>query len=156
MKLKFDSSQSYQLQAVNSVVNIFEGQPLAKGDFEISFAMEGASIAFTEKGIGNNLVLSEEHILKNIQTIQSKNEITQSEELAISTSDNKKIDYCPLNFTVEMETGTGKTYTFIRSIYELNRVYGFKKFVIVVPSVAIREGSLKNLHITKIIQFIKK
>lgn len=148
MILKFDSSQDYQLKAVHSVVNIFEGQPLTKGDFEISYEMEGASIAFNEKGIGNNLVISAEHILKNIQAIQIENEIAKSEKLIASTSDDHKTDYCPLNFTVEMETGTGKTYTFIRSVYELNKVYGFKKFVIVVPSVAIREGSLKNLQIT--------
>ena len=56
MKLQFSATQDYQLEAVKSVIDIFEGQPLAKGDFEISFAMEGASIAYTETGIGNNLV----------------------------------------------------------------------------------------------------
>ena len=56
MKLQFSATQDYQLEAVKSVIDIFEGQPLAKGDFEVSFAMEGASIAYTEKGIGNNLV----------------------------------------------------------------------------------------------------
>jgi type III restriction enzyme len=66
MKLQFDSSQDYQLTAVQAVVDIFEGQPLAKSDFEISFAMEGVSLAFTEKGIGNNLVLNHEQILQNI------------------------------------------------------------------------------------------
>ncbi len=148
MKLKFSATQDYQLQAVKSVVNILEGQALAKGDFEMSFAMEGSSIALTEKGVGNNLVLSEEQILKNIQKIQAQNGIKQSETLVPSVSDDKKTTFCPLNFTVEMETGTGKTYTFLRSIYELHKVYGFKKFVIVVPSVAIREGTIKNLQIT--------
>lgn len=148
MKLQFDSSQAYQLQAVRSVVNIFDGQPLAAGDFEASFVMENGGIAFTEKGIGNRLILSEKQILKNIQTIQFENELTLSKTLAASISEDKKNEFCRLNFTVEMETGTGKTYTFIRTIYELNKVYGFKKFVIVVPSVAIREGTLKNLQIT--------
>lgn len=64
MKLQFSATQDYQLEAVKSVIDIFEGQPLAKGDFEISLAMEGASIAYTEKGIGNNLVLTESQILQ--------------------------------------------------------------------------------------------
>jgi len=148
MKLQFDSSQDYQLKAIQSVVNIFEGQPLAKGNFELSDAMDGSSVDFGEMGIGNHLVLSESHILKNTQTVQAENDIIPSEKIISSSSDNKKVDFCPLNFTVEMETGTGKTYTFIRTMYELNKVYGFKKFVIVVPSVAIREGALKNLKIT--------
>ncbi len=148
MKIQFDSSQNYQLQAVKSVINLFEGQPLAKGDFEASFAMEGASISFSEKGVGNRLALSAEQILENIQAIQAENKIQASDTLIPSISDDKKTAFCPLNFTIEMETGTGKTYTFLRSIYELNKVYGFKKFVIVVPSVAIREGTVKNLQIT--------
>jgi type III restriction enzyme len=148
MKLQFDSSQDYQIEAINSIINIFEGQPLAKGDYEMSFAKEGASISFTENGVGNNLVLTEKQILKNIQTIQYEKAIKLSENLTPSVSDDKKTEFCPLNFTVEMETGTGKTYTFLRTIYELNKVYGFKKFVIVVPSVAIREGTIKNLEIT--------
>ena len=142
MKLQFSATQDYQLEAVKSVIDIFEGQPLAKGDFEVSFAMEGASIAYTENGIGNNLVLTESQILQNIQTIQARNNIAISESLVASYSEDKKTEYNRLNFTIEMETGTGKTYTFLRTIYELNKVYGFKKFVIVVPKVAIREGKL--------------
>jgi len=175
MKLQFDSSQDYQLQAVKSVINLFEGQPLAKGDFELSFAMEGASITLTEKGVGNNLVLKEEQLLKNLQSVQRENRLVWKEKenketwidenesafhisakLAQSTYQKEveengilvKKDFAFPNFTIEMETGTGKTYTFLRTIYELNKVYGFKKFVIVVPSVAIREGTLKNLQIT--------
>jgi restriction endonuclease len=132
MKLQFSATQDYQLEAVKSVIDIFEGQPLAKGDFEISFAMEGASIAYTENGIGNNLVLTESQILQNIQTIQARNNIVISENLVSSYSEDQKTEYNRLNFTIEMETGTGKTYTFLRTIYELNKVYGFKKFVIVV------------------------
>jgi type III restriction enzyme len=150
MKLQFDGQQAYQLDAIQSIIDIFEGQPLAKGNFELSFAMEKSSIAYTEKGVGNQMVLSDEQILQNIQAIQSDNGITPSSKLEpciyISTDDKKK--EISLNFTVEMETGTGKTYTYLRTIYELNKVYGFKKFVIVVPSVAIREGVLKNLSIT--------
>lgn len=148
MKIQFEGNQSYQLEAVNAVVGLFEGQPLAKGVFETSFAMEGASIAFTEKGIGNNFVLTEEQLLSNVQAVQQKNGLPLSESLVPSLSDDGKTSYTRLNFTVEMETGTGKTYTFLRTVYELNKVYGFKKFVIVVPSVAIREGAVKNLEIT--------
>ncbi|KLT68716.1 DEAD/DEAH box helicase family protein [Flavobacterium sp. ABG] len=148
MKIQFDSTQDYQSKAVNSIINIFEGQPLAKSDFEFSFAMEGASLAFTEKGVANNLLLEKNQILQNVQKIQIENDIEESEGLIESLSDDQKTLFNPLNFTIEMETGTGKTYTFLKTIYELNNVYNFKKFVIVVPSVAIREGTLKNLQIT--------
>lgn len=153
MKLQFSSDQDYQLKAVRSVVNIFEGQPLAKGDFEAWFVEGGdaqsqTSTAYSAQGVGNNLVLNDEQILKNVQSIQEQNGITPSRNLVPSLSDDRKTEYCRLNFTTEMETGTGKTYTFLRTIYELNKVYGFKKFVIVVPSVAIREGTIKNLQIT--------
>ncbi|NWJ52072.1 MAG: DEAD/DEAH box helicase family protein [Bacteroidetes bacterium] len=148
MKLQFDSSQDYQTIAMRSVVSIFDGQPLAKNDFEVSFTMEGASISFSETGVANKLVISNEQLLTNVQSVQTSNNIAKSDELVISFSEDKKTVYCPFNFTVEMETGTGKTYTYLRTIYELNKVYGFKKFVIVVPSVAIREGTIKNLQIT--------
>lgn len=153
MKLQFDSQQDFQLSAIQSIVDVFEGQPLRQGDFEISFDIEGASIALTEKGLGNRLVISEDQILHNIRTVQERNGIIPSEQLErcyYLKEDNKtKPDFIPLNLTVEMETGTGKSYTYLRTIFELNRVYGFKKFVIVVPSVAIREGALKNLQITE-------
>ncbi len=152
MKLQFDSSQEYQLNAIRSVVDIFEGQPLAKGDFELSFAMEESSLALTEKGVGNRLVLNEEQLLQNVRAIQARNDITLSSALErcpyLKNEETGETDFIPLNFTIEMETGTGKTYVYLRTIYELNRVYGFKKFVIVVPSVAIREGTVKNLQIT--------
>ncbi|GBR76498.1 restriction endonuclease [Candidatus Termititenax persephonae] len=134
MQLHFDSSQQYQLDAIQAIVDLFEGQPLNKGDFEITF--QDGSLKFDNHGVGNNLVLTEEQILKNLQIAQYNNKLPISEKLD------------GLNFTVEMETGTGKTYVYLRTIYELNKVYGFKKFVIVVPSIAIKEGVLKNLQIT--------
>jgi type III restriction enzyme len=152
MKLKFSSTQEYQLEAIQSVVRLFEGQPLNKGDFEVSFAVEGGSIALTNKGIGNRLLLSPEQLLKNVQNVQENNfglSINDDlEPLVFNDKEDKPISLSIPNFTIEMETGTGKTYTYLRTIYELNKVYGFKKFVIVVPSVAIREGTLKNLEIT--------
>lgn len=152
MKIQFDSSQEYQLAAIRAVVDIFEGQPLAKGDFELSFATEVSSLALTEKGVGNRLVLHREQLLQNVRAIQERNSITPSDTLEcclyVKNQETGETDFIPLNFTVEMETGTGKTYTYLRTIYELNKLYGFKKFVIVVPSVAIREGTVKNLQIT--------
>jgi len=136
MKLHFDPNQQFQLDAIKSIVALFEGQPLSKGDYEFSLSQASGSLQFNENGVGNNLILSEKQILENLNSIQKKNEIPVSAPLA------------GLNFSVEMETGTGKTYVYLRTIYELNKKYGFKKFIIVVPSVAIREGALKNLEIT--------
>ncbi|HAX62293.1 MAG TPA: DEAD/DEAH box helicase [Elusimicrobia bacterium] len=136
MKLHFDANQQFQLDAIKSVVALFEGQPLSKGDYEFSISQDSGSLQFNENGVGNNLVLSEEQILQNLKEVQKQNDITVSAALE------------GLNFSVEMETGTGKTYVYLRTIYELNKKYGFKKFIIVVPSVAIREGVLKNLEIT--------
>ena len=135
MKLHFDSNQEYQWDAVKSITDIFEGQPLSSGDFEFTTMNVGALLS--ENGFGNNLTLSPEQIVENVKTIQHRNEITNPVE-----------ELQGMNFSIEMETGTGKTYVYLKTIYELNKLYGFKKFVIVVPSVAIREGVLKNLQIT--------
>ena len=134
MKLHFDPNQTFQKDAISSIVDLFEGQPLAEGDF--SFSMDSANEFFSEGGIGNRLEVDEDRILENVKIVQQRNEL----EVAA------KLD--GMNFSVEMETGTGKTYVYLRTIYELNQKYGFKKFVIVVPSIAIREGVLKNLEIT--------
>lgn len=134
MKLHFDPNQQFQIDAINSIVGIFEGQPLNHGGFDFSVTHE--SYLFQEGGIGNRFILGEGQILENVRTIQKENELVVSDKLD------------GMNFSVEMETGTGKTYVYLRTIYELNKKYGFKKFVIVVPSIAIREGVLKNLEIT--------
>jgi len=134
LKLHFDPNQQFQIDAINSIVGIFEGQPLNTGDF--SFTIESEGFLSPDGGIGNRLAIADEQILKNVRGMQTKNEIPVS----------NKLD--GMHFSVEMETGTGKTYVYLRTIYELNKKYGFKKFVIVVPSVAIREGALKNLEIT--------
>ena len=136
MKLHFDSNQEYQLDAIKSITDIFEGQPLSGGDFEFSVKQAGA--LHSEYGFGNRLTLSEDQIWENVKTIQTANEIKNDKEALEG-----------MNFSIEMETGTGKTYVYLRTIFELNKLYGFKKFVIVVPSVAIREGVLKNLQITQ-------
>jgi type III restriction enzyme len=133
MKLSFESNLSYQQEAIQSVVGLFEGQAIEDSLFQYDLNEKQASFI---DGIGNKLVLSEEQILANLQKVQNQNEIALSEKLD------------GMHFSIEMETGTGKTYVYLRTIYELNKIYGFKKFVIVVPSVPIREGVLKNLQIT--------
>ena len=134
MKLTFESNLSYQQEAIQSVVGLFEGQN--KNESGYSYSLDEAGALNMIDGIANKLVLSEEQILENLRKVQEQNEITLSDKLD------------GMHFSVEMETGTGKTYVYLRTIYELNRKYGFKKFVIVVPSIAIREGVLKNLQIT--------
>lgn len=134
MKLHFDSNQPYQNDAIKSITDIFEGQPLSGGDFEFSILHAGA--LHSVNGFGNNLSISEEQIWENVKNIQQTNEIKNDAEMQ------------GMHFTIEMETGTGKTYVYLRTIFELHKLYGFTKFVIVVPSVAIREGVLKNLQIT--------
>jgi len=133
MKLAFESNLQYQQDAIKSITDLFEGQPLE--DSIVEFGLKEKQASFIQ-GVSNNLVLSEKQILTNLKSIQAISEVSVSNELD------------GMHFSVEMETGTGKTYVYLRSIYELNKLYGFKKFVIVVPSVAIREGVLKNLEIT--------
>ena len=149
MKLQFDGSQDYQLAAVRAVVDVFEGQPLGGGELAGFSRQEGSALEFTERGVGNNLVLSEEQLLENIRRVQARNGLAESAALerTVFTRDQQP-GQIPLNLTVEMETGTGKTYTYLRTIYQLHQQYGWRKFVVVVPSVAIREGTLKNLAVT--------
>lgn len=134
MKIAFESNLAYQQDAIKSITDLFEGQPMEDSIVEFGLKEEGTLNLIN--GVSNNLVLSEEQILANLKNIQENNDIAISDKLD------------GMHFSVEMETGTGKTYVYLRSIYELNKLYGFKKFVIVVPSVAIREGVLKNLEIT--------
>ena len=143
MKLKFKSDLKYQDEAIKSVVDIFKGQTPMTSNFTV---LTGKSlndgqlqmgVVQSSTGIGNKLDIIGDDILNNIQNIQMRNNLPRSEKLE------------GMNFTVEMETGTGKTYVYLKTIYELNKQYGFKKFVIVVPSVAIREGVDKSLQITK-------
>lgn len=137
MIIKFDSNQQYQLDAIGSIVDLFDSQPLAQGQFEMVSSMAGLGMRTSETGTANFLQLDESTILKNLQTIQKRNDIPESDKLD------------GMNFSVEMETGTGKTYVYLRSIFELNKQYGFKKFIIVVPSVAIREGVQKSIELTR-------
>jgi type III restriction enzyme len=135
MKLQFEANQQFQLDAINSGVDLFKGQPAGVSGFSYAKAT-GIGGTFLSV-VANNLILDEETILKNLQTVQKTNKIEES----------KNLD--GFNFSIEMETGTGKTYVYLRTIRELHKHYGFKKFIIVVPSLAIKEGVLKNLDITK-------
>jgi len=149
MQLKFSSNQEYQLTAIRSVVKLFEGQPTASGAGSVSITSdEILGMQITEKGLANRLVLSPDQLLQNCRAVQEENNLPVSEKLAYMTLESGQVVGMFPNFTVVMETGTGKTYVYLRTIYELNKNYGFKKFVIVVPSIAIREGVLKNLQIT--------
>ena len=130
MELKFEEL-AYQLDAVNAVVRLFEGEVNREQVFSLH---SGAANIF----VGNHLDLNEESIGKNLNAVQQANQLP---ETAISTYG--------LDFSLEMETGTGKTYVYLRTIYKLHRRYGWKKFVIVVPGVAIREGVLQTLRSTK-------
>ncbi len=158
MKIQFDKNQGFQLEAIQSIIDLFEGQNLNKSDFEFSSsAGSDGSLLYAETGVGNRLALSEEELLSNLIRVQTNNRLRPEEiskkleKLSFCEEGDEKGDGISTdfpNYSIEMETGTGKTYVYLRSIFELNKVYGFKKFVIVVPSVAIREGVMKNLQIT--------
>jgi type III restriction enzyme len=157
MKIQFDSKQQYQLDAVSAVADIFDGQPFAALDFT-TFMIEESLPLFqgqtrTELGMGNQFLLSADKLKKNVRAVQERNDIefpnadTELESWPLLGQNNEFLRHC-YHFSVEMETGTGKTYVYLRTIFELSKRYGFKKFIIVVPSVAIREGVLKNIEIT--------
>ncbi len=138
MKLQFDKDLEYQKQAVAAVVDLFKGQTPAQSNFTVAAWGGRVGMFDTENGIGNRLELDEEDILKNLHKVQLKNGVAPTKSLKTGQYD----------FDVEMETGTGKTYVYLRTILELNKNYGFSKFIIVVPSIAIKEGVYKSLQIT--------
>lgn len=155
MKFNF-KIQQYQTDAVNAVVNVFNGQghydktryirDLGKinkqQDVQQTFDLYSDDYdPYDDTGYKNELIeLSDEQLLKNIHTLQSENNIKLSPSLI------KDLGRCSLD--VEMETGTGKTYVYIKTIFELNKRYGWSKFIVVVPSIAIREGVKKSFEIT--------
>lgn len=146
MEFKFDPKQEYQTRAIDSVTDLLEGQPRIQ--VELSLAL-GAGLA----AVPNRLDLDENTLLSNLRSVQERNNLTPDEalqciEATIETASGlKQVRFA--NFSVEMETGTGKTYVYLRTALELYQRYGMRKFIVVVPSVAIREGVLKTMHITK-------
>ena len=157
MKIQFDADQQFQINAVAAVADLFEGQPQGAPEYSV-VSVTGMGGLFagqeqTELGVGNRLLLAEDSLLTNTREVQAHNEIEIADpvdplegwELFDGPANVSR--QCP-HFSVEMETGTGKTYVYLRTIFELSLRYGFQKFIIVVPSVAIREGVLKNIEIT--------
>ncbi len=141
MKLHFEPTLDFQLQAIEAVCDLFRGQETCRTAFTVTHdpvdTQTRLAFAANDLGIGNRLSLRDEEILKNLNTIQLRHGLPPSDILDSS------------DFTVEMETGTGKTYVYLRTTLELNKRYGFTKFVIVVPSVAIKEGVYKSLQMTE-------
>ena len=143
MKLHFEPDLDFQREAIEAVCDLFHGQEVCHSEFTVTtHAPDGGpqmkwEFAASDLGVGNRLTLPGEEIFKNLKKVQLRNGIPPSSSLTSG------------DFTVEMETGTGKTYVYLRTILELNKRYGFTKFIIVVPSVAIKEGVYKSLQITK-------
>jgi len=140
MKLHFEPNLDYQLNAIESVCDLFQGQEICRTEFTVArqFGLQmPLSVMPMETGVGNFLTLPDDVIESNLHNIQLRNGLPPSESLRSG------------DFTVEMETGTGKTYVYLRTIFELHKRYGFTKFVIVVPSIAIKEGVYKTLQITE-------
>ena len=130
MKLHFEPNLDYQLQAIEAVCGLFHGQETCRTEFTVTRETAAGQLSLIENdlGIGNRLTLLDEELLANLHAIQLRYGLAPSVSLASR------------DFTVEMETGTGKTYVYLRTVFELNKRYGFTKFVVVVPSVAIKEG----------------
>jgi len=140
MKLHFEPNLDYQLQAIESVCDLFHGQETCRTEFTVTHDAVGGVLMpgfENDLGIGNRLTLLDDELLANLHAIQLRNGLPPSASLTSG------------DFTTEMETGTGKTYVYLRTAFELNKRYGFTKFVIVVPSVAIKEGVYKSLQITE-------
>ncbi|WP_423766767.1 type III restriction-modification system endonuclease [Dehalococcoides mccartyi] len=146
MKIQFenpytDERTSFQKDAIEAVCDLFHGQEICRTEFTVTRDFASDQLALpgmqNELGVGNRLQLLDDELLANLGIIQLRNGLAPSSTLASG------------DFTVEMETGTGKTYVYLRTIFELNKRYGFTKFVIVVPSVAIKEGVYKTLQMTE-------
>lgn len=162
MKLKF-KVQPYQTNAVNDVVDCFAGQPMISGlTYRIDPGRKAQSSAFEEGFKNADFALTDAQILENIQKVQRRQNLPVSQSLTDFTTFNARGERVPVAATykrdalaatrvhldVEMETGTGKTYCYIKTIFEMNKRYGWSKFIIMVPSIAIREGVYKSLQIT--------
>ena len=162
MKLKF-KVQPYQTNAVNDVVDCFAGQPVTSGmTYRIDPGSRAQASAFEEGFKNADLALTDAQILENIQKVRRRQNLPVSQRLDDFTTFNARGERVPVaasykrdalsatrvHLDVEMETGTGKTYCYIKSVFELNKRYGWSKFIIMVPSIAIREGVYKSLQIT--------
>lgn len=146
MQFRFDANQEHQLRAVESTVRLLDGQTRVEARIEFSL---GGTVA----AVPNRLELTDEALLVNLQLVQRDGAIEVSSELLCiegeiaGSNGSRQVRFA--NFSVEMETGTGKTYVYLRTAMELYQRYGLRKFIVVVPSVAVREGVLKTLSITE-------
>ena len=145
MKLKF-KQQGYQTDAVKAVMDCFAGQPKSRGlKYTVDPGRAAANSSLPLSGMesdgfaNDKIALAPAQLLENLQNVQQRQNLPVSPEL-------KKTSVCDLNLDIEMETGTGKTYCYIKTMFELNRDYGWSKFIVVVPSIAIREGVLKSFE----------
>ena len=160
MKIQFDANQPFQRIAVSAVVDLFDGQPRGEDAFTVTkftgdaYGSLGIGAEQSELGLGNRLLIDGAVLHANTRKIQERNDIEHPdpaqplEGWTLFDTIANQSRLCP-HFSIEMETGTGKTYVYLRTIYELATRYGFKKFIIVVPSVAIREGVLHSIEIMK-------
>ncbi|MCY3966313.1 MAG: DEAD/DEAH box helicase family protein [Acidobacteria bacterium] len=141
MKLRFEPNLDFQLRAVEAVCGLFRGQEACRTEFTVlrdsGSGQKRMPFARSDLGVGNRLSLPDDEIAENLKAVQLENALPRSPSLESG------------DFTVEMETGTGKTYVYLRTLFELNKRYGFTKFVIVVPSIAIKEGVYKSLQMTE-------
>lgn len=145
MEFKFESNQQYQLRAIESIARLLDGQQFVTGEFNL----DSEGLAATP----NYLEVDNDAILRNLQQVQTDNGLPVDENLEYIEAEiplfGEQTSVSFPNFSVEMETGTGKTYVYLRTILELYRRYGLRKFIVVVPSVAVREGVIKTLEITQ-------
>lgn len=146
MKLKF-KQQSFQSDAVRAVVDCFAGQPKSRGfKYSIDPGRAAAGTSGTLPGMEGDGFANSRVAIPNKKILENLQEVQRSQNLPISP-ELKGSAVCNLNLDVEMETGTGKTYCYIKTMFELNKEYGWSKFIVVVPSIAIREGVLKSFEI---------
>lgn len=154
MRFQFDPHQPYQASAIEAVTDLFDGQPADADQLVTTFRLLPSEPALFDRAevsgqvsldiaaevgaVGNNLVLDEDTILANLQRVQDRNGLESAQALADG-----------LQFDVEMETGTGKTYVYLRTAFELAKRYRFTKFIILVPSVAIREGVKTSIDLMR-------
>lgn len=145
MKLQF-KVQPYQTAAVNAVVDVFSGQPFADGvQYRIDPGRAPGQISLDDAGLRNaEIALTLPQLLTNVHEVQRARGLELSKDL----QDPAKKSAATINLDIEMETGTGKTYVYIKTIMELHKRYGWSKYIVVVPSIAIREGVKKSFDIT--------
>lgn len=142
MKLKF-KNQAFQTDAVNAVCDLFLGQEHKRSTFSVVQENQ-INLLQNEFGIGNAQLIDDETLQQNMNAVQKRSNLPLTKLSQIESELNRT----PRSFCIEMETGTGKTYVYTKTVYELNKRYGFTKFIVVVPSVAIREGVYKSFQIT--------